>query len=77
MGHKRSLSLKAHLFPNIFGDEVVKIYLPPVGVVDKGVMDFLVRWLSSIWPLRAGPAIAVPEEAYKRLMKAVHGPWNP
>jgi hypothetical protein len=43
---------------------VVKIYLPPVGVVDKGVMDFLVRWLSSIWPLGARPAIAVPEEAY-------------
>jgi hypothetical protein len=77
MGHKMSLRLRAHLFPNIFGDEAVKIYPLPLGVVDKGVMDFLIRWLSSIWPLRARPAIAMPEEAYKRLMKAVHGPWNP
>ena len=41
---------------------MTKIYLLPVGVVDKDVMDFLVRRLSSIWSLEARPAIAVPEE---------------
>jgi hypothetical protein len=57
------ISLKLHLFSNIFGDTMAKIYLLPVNVVDKGVMDFLVRGLSSIWLLDVRHAVAVPVEA--------------